>query len=248
MQLDAFDVLIGLRLSIVRRAADMLGLHFGTIRAHPSGKGTVADYALHIQCPWRLDGPDGTITGRNDLWEYAGPGDCPPNWTYDDGQSLQDRRLATLFVRDVRTRSWINESDRFVVTAAHQTRRGDVRLELANDYVILVFPAGCKREAWRLFAPGDDRHLVFPAVETDFAISRRKPVDAEAQGEALLKVVEAPAGGCAMRAPPPIILTAGGARYRCGKCGTVLAIAELGALKGFVIHCTACDRHNEVPI
>jgi hypothetical protein len=43
MQLNAFDVLIGLRLSIVRRAADMLGLHFGTIRAHPSGEGTVAD-------------------------------------------------------------------------------------------------------------------------------------------------------------------------------------------------------------
>src|SRR6185503_177896 len=31
MRLDAFDVLIGLRLSIVRRGADMLILHFGNI-------------------------------------------------------------------------------------------------------------------------------------------------------------------------------------------------------------------------
>jgi hypothetical protein len=57
MELNAFEVLIGLRLSIVRRAADMLVLHFGNIRAHSSGKGTVGDYALHVQCPWRLDGP-----------------------------------------------------------------------------------------------------------------------------------------------------------------------------------------------
>ena len=43
MQPNAFDVLVGLRLSIVRRAADMLVLHFGTIRPHPSGEGSVAD-------------------------------------------------------------------------------------------------------------------------------------------------------------------------------------------------------------
>jgi hypothetical protein len=48
MRLNNFNVLIGLRLSIIRRAADMLGLHFGPIRPHSSGEGTVADYALHI--------------------------------------------------------------------------------------------------------------------------------------------------------------------------------------------------------
>src|SRR5262249_40376687 len=88
--MNAFDVLIGLRLSIVRRAADMLVLHFGDVRAHPSGEGTVGDYALHVQCSWRLDGPAGTVTGQGDLWEYAGPGERPRNWSYDDGHSLQD--------------------------------------------------------------------------------------------------------------------------------------------------------------
>jgi hypothetical protein len=84
MERNVFHVLVGLRLSIIRRAADMLGLHFGAIRIHPSGTGTVADYALHVQCPWRLDGPNGTVTGRDDLWEYAGPGQRPPNWSPDD--------------------------------------------------------------------------------------------------------------------------------------------------------------------
>jgi hypothetical protein len=68
MRRDGLDMLIGLRLSIVRRAADMLGLHFGDIRPHPSGEGTVGAYTLHVQCPWRLDRPNGTVTGSGDLW------------------------------------------------------------------------------------------------------------------------------------------------------------------------------------
>jgi hypothetical protein len=51
LQFNAFDALIGLRLSIVRRAADMLGLHFGDTRPEESGEGTVGAYALHVQCP-----------------------------------------------------------------------------------------------------------------------------------------------------------------------------------------------------
>ncbi len=99
MHLNALDVLIGLRLSIVRRAAQMLVLHFGDIRAHSSGKGTVGAYALHVQGPWRFDGPIETITGRDDLWEYAGPGRPPPNWSYEDGLSLQDQRLDNFLAR-----------------------------------------------------------------------------------------------------------------------------------------------------
>jgi hypothetical protein len=65
MSSNPFAPLIGLRLSIVRRAADMLVAHFGDIRPHSSGEGTVGDYAFHVQCPWRFDGPVDTVTGRD---------------------------------------------------------------------------------------------------------------------------------------------------------------------------------------
>jgi hypothetical protein len=249
MQLNSFAVLIGLRLSLVRRAADMLILHFGDIRPHESGQGTVGNYALHVQCPWRFDGPDGTVTGRDDLWVYAGPGERPLDWSHEDGFSLQDQRFAGLFVHDESTRSWVNESERFIVTDAQQTKRGDVTLTLANGYAIVLFPAGCKHEAWRLFAPSSDRHLVFPDKERDFAISRRKERRQENnQWEAWLRVVDAPGAGHAMQAPPALVLTANGARYRCGRCGTVLVIAEFGALRGFIVHCRICGRYNEVSV
>jgi hypothetical protein len=163
MPRNEFDALIGLRLSIVRRAADMLVVHFGDIRPHSSGEGTTGAYALHVQCPWRIDGLVETITGSADLWRYAGPGQRPADWTYEDGFSLQDRKFAELIgPYDRVTRSWLNEADRLVVTAAAHTHFGDVWLELTGDHLLRVFPAASRGEAWRFFAANADRHLVFP--------------------------------------------------------------------------------------
>ena len=47
--------MVGLPLSIARRAADMRVFHFGKV-SEVSG-GTVGEFALHIQCPWRIEGP-----------------------------------------------------------------------------------------------------------------------------------------------------------------------------------------------
>ena len=163
MRTNEFEMLIGLRLSIVRRAADMLVVHFGDIRPHESGEGTVGAYAFHVQCPWRIDGPAGTITGSGDLWDYAGPGQRPANWSYERGFSLQDQRFADFVgAYDRATRSWLNLADRLVVTAARQTHLGDVTIELSGGHSLLVFPSASKGEEWRFFAPGADRHLVFP--------------------------------------------------------------------------------------
>jgi hypothetical protein len=59
--------LLGLELSGTHRGADLRVLKFGPLR--PAGRGTVGDLALHVQCPWRIDGSDGVVTGRGDLWE-----------------------------------------------------------------------------------------------------------------------------------------------------------------------------------
>jgi hypothetical protein len=68
--LSHLQPLIGLQLTIARRGADMRGFHFGPIRVVEGG--TVGDYALHVQCPWRIEGSQGIVTGRSDLWEPPG--------------------------------------------------------------------------------------------------------------------------------------------------------------------------------
>lgn len=66
--------------------------------------------------------------------------------------------------------------------------------------------------------------------------------------EVWLKLVEAPKTGTALEAPPAVILSPDGARFRCGRCGAVLMVAPFGAAKGFVVHCAACDRYNSVSV
>src|SRR5258706_5878268 len=129
MASSPFDVLVGLKLAIVRRAADMLLLHFGNVRRIPFGLGSVGTYAFHIQCPWRFDGPGGTLTGSYDLYEFAGAGIRPSGWKSEDGFSLQDRIFDNVIGSyDDSTRSWCNERNRFVVAAVGPSaRRGVTR-------------------------------------------------------------------------------------------------------------------------
>jgi hypothetical protein len=76
--------LVGLRLCIARDAAGMKNFQFGEIRPHPSGKGTVGDFALHVQCPWRLVTTTQVLTGSADYYEPAVEGE---DVNLDDHQS-----------------------------------------------------------------------------------------------------------------------------------------------------------------
>lgn len=86
----ALSQIIGLPLTEAGRAADMRTFEFGTLRPGDRG-GSVGDFALHVQCPWRIERPDGIVTGRLDLREPVT--DNVPfdeNWDYEKWPNLQD--------------------------------------------------------------------------------------------------------------------------------------------------------------
>jgi hypothetical protein len=154
--------LIGLRLAIARRAADMRNFHFGQIRA--AKRGTVGDYALHIQCPWRFEDADGIITGRTDLWEPAeASGEVDwDTWHYERNENLQDRQLRDLLGGyDATTRSFVNQTDHLVVEEVRGDPCGGVTIQFSGGYRLVLFPAGVASEDWRFFCPGvDEPHFV----------------------------------------------------------------------------------------
>jgi hypothetical protein len=154
--------LVGLKLSIARRGADMRIFHFGSIRRVE--KGTSGVCALHIQCPWRLEGPEGIITGRSDLWEPAEDvsGIDWDTWDYDENENLQDRRIGELLGGyDPETRSFVNETDRLIVETVQGDAYGGASLMLSGGFRLVIFPAGTRAEDWRLFRPGaDEAHFV----------------------------------------------------------------------------------------
>jgi hypothetical protein len=152
---QAVEPLIGLKLSVSRRAADMRIFHFGDIREVNGG--TVGQYALHIQCPWRVDGPDGIVTGRSDLWEHISGKGMPDDWEPGTDDNVQDTRLRDLF-GDFGAGTLLNPKNgqKFVVETAQANELGDLEIGLTGGYHLIVFPAGTSGEAWRLFEPGKE--------------------------------------------------------------------------------------------
>ena len=144
--------LIGLKLSVARLAATMRGFHFGETRA--TLQGTAGEYTLHIQCTWRIEGPDGIYTGDMDLWRpnTVAAGLKQPKWTYEDG-NLQDERLAFLLKGcDPQTRSFINETENLVVENIEADAYGGLSISLSGGYRLVLFPSGTVGENWRFFS------------------------------------------------------------------------------------------------
>jgi hypothetical protein len=136
--------LIGLPITAGRRAADMRILQFGALR--PVDGGSVGDFALHIQCPWRIEGPEGIVTGRADLWEPVeqGPDFDLNKWDYDRSPNLQDCRF----------QEWLERNGpALIVKSVEADNYGGAAVVFENGFVLRLFPAGTQGEDWRLFAP-----------------------------------------------------------------------------------------------
>lgn len=158
----ALEPLRGLRLSTVTRADEMLTLGFGELER--VGKREVAQYALHLQAPWRLDHlQTGTVTGRSDVWEPLEL-PAPDGWHWDEGPNLRDHLLGQLFPLNEAKRRNENHGDDFIVREIEATASGDLTIRFAGPYEFRVFPQSTRQEAWRLLRPGDySPHFVFEA-------------------------------------------------------------------------------------
>ncbi len=165
---QALQPLVGLKLSIARSAADMRVFHFGPIRPHHR-KGTVGAYALHVQCPWRLAGQDGLITGTSDR-------DVPPaegaaiDRSDPKAGTLQNVRLAELLGGyDPDTRSHTNAGEGLLVTAVSADQYGGVEISFTGNVRLQLFPDGSVDEDWRFFdTSGNAKHFVVEGGRFEF--------------------------------------------------------------------------------
>ena len=148
--------LIGERWHFVGRAADLVWLHFGTPRPVVDLRGDtreVGEYALHLQCPWRVLDGDQLVTGSSDIYRPR------PGWTGDfdwdvQGANRFDVRAAKLTA--------LLADEPVVVTSVEVTAWGDLAVSLSDGFRIETVRTGSVREEdWRFFRPGrDDDHVV----------------------------------------------------------------------------------------
>ena len=149
------SVLVGLKMCIARNAANMKVLHFGQTRKVNGN--TVGEFALHVQCPWRIEHEGRILTGsadyycrasdnRDDKWE-------PGNYR----GHLQNEIIGRIMTLDPATKSYFNQGDAMVVTRAHCSDFGDIELDLSGEYRLRAFPSSSQAEEWRLIRPDDDK-------------------------------------------------------------------------------------------
>ena len=146
----------------IGRAADMLWVQFGREVSAPTARDpdrTTGEYALHVQCPWRLSGTAGVVAGSNDIYVPADPDIDEADFRWDrPGASIGDERL----------RRWIeaHAAAPLIVQAVEIDRCGGFVLRLQQDFAFETFPDATStphdiREHWRLLQPGRDaRHFV----------------------------------------------------------------------------------------
>lgn len=152
------EVLKGLPLITIGHAADLLWMHFGSLREIKDlkgGKKQVGDWALHVQTNWRFVRESKIVVGQADMYFQAG--NCERYDWKAGGQSRFDERADVLnqTVRNAKT----------VVEGITCDELGGFTLTFEDGYSFEVFPDASsdfpEDELWRLFAPGrDDSHFV----------------------------------------------------------------------------------------
>jgi hypothetical protein len=164
------SVLVGLNVSGVSRAVDMLVFQFGPLTKRLSSKGTqtfTGDWSLHIQCPWRIEYGQSIYTGRSDMFE---PAQALDGAVYrDEPSTLLDSKLRDLFIETIRKASESpSPAAPMLVTAVHSDTWGGVSIGFSTGHSLAIFPDGSASEDWRFFSfSGAHPHLVIEGGALD---------------------------------------------------------------------------------
>jgi hypothetical protein len=149
----ALDVLIDKPLWSSGRAADLAWFQFGgrrTVKGFRGDAKVVGEYALHVQCAWRIRHGDQVVVGSRDL--YIPPEDSAEeledfDWEVQ-GANRRDKRIADLFQ---------NETRRFLVKLILVGEAGSFTIVLDSEYALDVFPDDSRSdEHWRIFEPSSE--------------------------------------------------------------------------------------------
>jgi hypothetical protein len=147
----ATSVLIGKTLWRCTRAADMACFQFGQRRKVLDRNGKekeVGDWALHVECTWRIVQGDRVVVGRQDLYypaEYDEDKPYPEDFDWDRDPNNHDKLLGSFFE---------DETRKLVVREVEVGAAGNIHIILGSGFSLEVFPSdSLSGEHWRLFEP-----------------------------------------------------------------------------------------------
>jgi hypothetical protein len=153
------ELLIGKRFWRCTRAADLACFQFGAHHKSQAFRGEekeVGDYALHVQCAWRIIRSNDIVVGRSDLFQPKDSGHTPEDFDWTKG-NLFDTRVRELF----------GQGREYEVIGCSMGPAGSLSIQLQSDLKLEVFPdsstASADYEFWRIFSPSHEGKPPDPA-------------------------------------------------------------------------------------
>ncbi|MFO0330374.1 MAG: hypothetical protein ACK514_03420 [Bacteroidota bacterium] len=138
------EKIIGLRLTHTTRAANMECLKFGQhfITDKVDGQLNIGEFALHLQCPWRIVNGQKILIGSCDVYEQADQNaKYDPNFEWDKADvNLRDKKIKELIEKEILTLEKVETDD-----------LGGFELVFNNNFSLSTFPSiSLEFEYWRL--------------------------------------------------------------------------------------------------
>jgi hypothetical protein len=169
---EALQQLVGLPIWGSTRAGGLQGFQFGAKHIVPvikrgveAGTKTVGDFALHVQCAWRITGPEGIVVGSKDVsYPKGDPFEEPTGFECDKvGSNRRDEKIENWMVQ--------HQAAPLKVVAVTADSVGGAVLTLAEGYALELFPNDTLPiERWRLFDPHSiASHFVVTAEGSEVA-------------------------------------------------------------------------------
>ncbi len=144
--------LIGKKIYRVGRAAAMCWIHIGKpIKMMTRGEmRVVGEYALHIDCPWRLLTKDSSeiVLGSADIFCPSSSNEQDQNFVWDvQGNNLFDEKAERIF----------SKLSEIIIQSAEMSPINDLTLTLSNGLLLQCYVnQSSDEECWRLFKPNQN--------------------------------------------------------------------------------------------
>lgn len=152
-----FDFLINKELQKIGRASDMCWINFGKLTKTRNIRGDIVEkgeYALHLQCPWRIkDSNSKIILASRDIYEPNSEIICDENFEWDiEGNNLFDENIKKIFS---------NKKDTRLVEKILITLNNDLTIIFSDKLTLECFTnISSEQECWRFFKIGENKHLI----------------------------------------------------------------------------------------
>jgi len=160
----ALQVLCGLRLLKIHCAGLLRIIHFSAKAPNEFDYDGEVDWAVHVDCAWRLDQHTKILTGSDDWFVTEDKTPPPEDWDAEQGGSFQEAVLRSVLADpDTSGRTIRNRTESFIVEAVEADDWAACMIGMSDGFALRIFTDASARESWRIFKPGDlSSHFVIP--------------------------------------------------------------------------------------